>query len=70
MKTIHIFSNEERKQLLQEFCNINDYSYPMVCEVMYENLLGEEAAKDFERIFRYFISGKLGINHIFIKFDY
>ena len=69
MKTIHLFSKEEREQLLKEFCKINTYSYHMVCKIMYENLLGEEAAKDFERVFKYFISGKLGINHGHIKFE-
>lgn len=69
MKTFHILSDKEKEQLLKEFCKVNDYSYYMVCKVMYENLLGEEAAKDFERIFCYFISGRLGINHGFIKFE-
>lgn len=69
MKTIHLFSKEEQEQLLKEFCQVNRYSYYMVCKVMFENLLGKKAAEDFMRIFQYFISGKLGICHEDIKFE-
>ena len=69
MRTVHIFSNKEREQLLKEFCKVNTYSYHMVCKVMYNNLLGVKAAEEFHSSFSYFVSGKLGINHGYIKFE-
>lgn len=69
MKTIYLFSKEEQEQLLREFCQVNRYSYHMVCEIMFKNLLGEKSAKDFMTFFQYFISGKLGIHHEDIKFE-
>ncbi len=69
MKTVYLFSKEEEKQLLKEFCCINNRSYHMVCKIMYENLLGEESMKDSMRTFKYFISGKLHINYDYIKFE-
>ena len=69
MKTIHLFSKEEQEQLLREFCQVNRYSYCMVCEIMFKNLLGEKSAEDFITSFKYYLSGKLGINHEYIKFE-
>lgn len=69
MKTIYLFSKAEREELLKEYCKVNTYSYHMVCDVMYENLLGEEAAKDTMKQFKFFISGKLRINHNSINFE-
>lgn len=68
MKAIHIFSKEDQEELLKEFCKINNYSYHMVCKIMFENLLGEEAAKNIKNNFLHFISGKFKINHGYIKF--
>lgn len=68
MQTLYVFTQEEREQFLKEFCEVNDFSYKMVCKVMYDNLLGEDDAKDFERVFRYYLSGKLGINYGCIRF--
>jgi hypothetical protein len=68
MQTLYVFTQEEREQFLKEFCEVNDFSYKMVCKVMYDNLLGEDDAKDFERVFRYYLSGKFGINHGCIRF--
>ena len=69
MKTVHIFSKEEQEQLLREFCQVNHFSYHMVCKVMFENMLGEESAKDFAKYFQYYLSGKLGICAGHIKFE-
>ena len=69
MKKRYILTKKAQEHLLKEFCEVNDYSYYMVFKVMFENLFGEEASKDFKRIFTYFISGRLGINHEFIKFE-
>ena len=69
MKTIHLFSKEEQEQLLKEFCQVNRFSYYMVCEVMFKNLLGEVSAENFMTSFKYYLSGKLGINHEDIKFE-
>lgn len=68
MKAIYIFSKEEQEELLKEFCKINNYSYHMVYKIMFENLLGEKAAKDNESNFLHFISDKFKINHGYIKF--
>lgn len=69
MKTVHIFSDKEREQLLREFCQVNRFSYYMVCEVMFKNLLGEVSAENFITYFKYYLSGKLDINHEDIKFE-
>lgn len=69
MKTIHLFSKEELEQLLKEFCKINHYSYCMVWEIMFNNLLGEKSAENFMTSFKYYLSGKLGINHESIRFE-
>lgn len=69
MKTIHIFSKEEQEQLLKEFCQVNHYSYHMVCEIMFKNLLGEKSAEDFMMSFKYYLSGKFGICITFINFE-
>lgn len=69
MKTIHLFSKEEQEQLLREFCQVNRFSYYMVREVMFKNLLGEKSAEDSMTSFKYYLSGKLGIDHESIKFE-
>ena len=69
MKTIHIFSKDEQEQLLKDFCKVNHYSYYMVCGVMFKNLLGEKSAEDIMKSFKYYLSGKLGIDHESIKFE-
>ena len=69
MKTIHLFSKEEQEQLLKEFCQVNNYSYCMVWEIMFNNLLGEKSAKDFITSFKYYLSGKLGICTTSINFE-
>lgn len=69
MKTVHLFSLEERAELLKEFCKVNHLSYYMVCEIMFNDLLGEKSAKDSMKSFQYYLSGKLGISVDSIKFE-
>lgn len=69
MKTIHLFSKEEQEQLLKEYCRVNHYSYYMVCEIMFNNLLGEKSAEDSMMSFKYYLSGKLGICATSINFE-
>lgn len=69
MKTIYLFSKAEQEQLLKEYCKVNKYSYYVVYDVMYKNMLGEEAAKDTMKQFKFFLSGKLHIWHHSIKFE-
>ena len=69
MKTVHIFSKEEQEQLLKELCQVNHLSYHMVYKIMFENLLGEDSAKETMRQFQYYLSGKFNISAGSIKFE-